>query len=140
MPDNIAPKVKNLASRLLALEAAAAKRAGGHSSSAFRVCERLQEPLSRLAGTAGFRSLLSRALALASSEVRWVKAVHVAANGSLEGLDEAQAQHSQDQIAVGEIVLLTQLLGLLVTFIGEGLTLRLVQEAWPDAVFDDMQV
>ena len=119
-------------------ESAAAKPAGVNNSPAFRVCEKLRQPLSRLAGVAGFRSLLSRALALANDEVRWMKAIHVRADGSLEGLDEAQAQLSETEIADGEIVLIAQLIGLLATFIGEELTLRLVQESWPDAAFDDM--
>ena len=139
MPDNITPKVKDLASRLMALEAAAGKRAGVHASSAFRVCDKLRPPLSRLAGIAGFRALLSRALALASGEVRWLKAVHVNAEGSLEGVDESRAPLSQDEGAKGEIVLVAHLLGLLVTFIGEELMLRVVEEAWPEAAFDDMQ-
>jgi hypothetical protein len=119
-------------------ESAAAKPAGVNNSPAFRVCEKLRQPLSRLAGVAGFRSLLSRALALANDEVRWMKAIHVRADGSLEGLDEAQSQLSETEIADGEIVLIAQLIGLLATFIGEELTLRLVQESWPDAAFDDM--
>jgi hypothetical protein len=119
-------------------ESAAAKPAGVNNSPAFRVCEKLRQPLSRLAGVAGFRSLLSRALALANDEVRWMKAIHVRADGSLEGLDEAQAQLSETEIADGEIVLIAQLIGLLATFIGEELTLRLVQESWPNAAFDDM--
>jgi hypothetical protein len=119
-------------------ESAAAKPAGVNNSPAFRVCEKLRQPLSRLAGVAGFRSLLSRALALANDEVRWMKAIHVRADGSLEGLDKAQAQLSETEIADGEIVLIAQLIGLLATFIGEELTLRLVQESWPDAAFDDM--
>ena len=119
-------------------ESAAAKPAGVNNSPAFRVCEKLRQPLTRLAGVAGFRSLLSRALALANDEVRWMKAIHVRADGSLEGLDEAQAQLSETEIADGEIVLIAQLIGLLATFIGEELTLRLVQESWPDAAFDDM--
>lgn len=140
MPDSITPEVKALASRLMAYEAAAVKSGGPHKSVAFRVCDKLRQPLSRLAGAAGFRSLLSRALALASGELRWLKGVHVSADGSLEGLDEQQEELSQDQVAEGEVVLIAQLFGLLVTFIGEGLTLRLVQETWPDVVFDDMEV
>lgn len=97
----------------------------------FGVCEKLRQPLSMLAGVAGFRSLLSRALALAGDEVRWLKAVHVKADGSLEGLDEAQL--SDAEIAAGEAVLVARLIGLLVTFIGEALTVHLVQEAWPEA-------
>ena len=119
-------------------ESAAAKPAGVNNSPAFRVCEKLRQPLSRLAGVAGFRSLLSRALALTNDEARWMKAIQVKADGSLEGLEEAQAQLSETEIAEGEVVLIAQLIGLLVTFIGEELTLRLVQESWPDAPFDDM--
>lgn len=81
-------------------------------------------------GVAGFRSLLSRALSLASDEVRWLKAVHVNAYGSLEGLDEGQL--SDAEIAEGEAVLVAQLIGLLVTFIGATLTLQLLQQAWPE--------
>jgi hypothetical protein len=140
MPNSATPKVKQLTSRLMAYEVAAIKSGGAHKSVAFRVCDKLRQPLSRLTGVAGFRSLLSRALALASGEVRWLKALHVAADGSLEGLDEPQEQLSHDEIAEGEVMLIAQLMGLLVTFIGQALTLRLVQEAWPHAVFDDMQV
>ena len=37
----------------------------------------------------------------------------------------------------GGAILIAQLLGLLLTFIGEGITLRLVQDVWPEAAFDD---
>ena len=139
MPDSLTPEVKALASRLMAYEAGKV-RPGEAPSAAFRVCDKLRQPLSRLAGIAGFRSLLSRALALASSEVRWLNAVHINAEGYLEGLDEAQSRLSRDEGAKGEIVLVAHLIGLLATFIGEELMLRLVQEAWPDAAFDDIEV
>ena len=140
MRDSITPEVKALASRLMASEAGTAKSAHAEKSVAFRACEKLRQPLSRLTGVAGFRSLLSRALALASGEVRWLKAVHINADGSMEGLNEAEAQLSENEIAQGEIVLVAQLIGLLVTFIGEGLTLRLLEETWPEVAFDDMEV
>ena len=34
------------------------------------------------------------------------------------------------------VALAARLLGLLVTFLGEPITLRLVRDAWPDAVWD----
>jgi hypothetical protein len=140
MPNSITPTVKALASRLMAYEVGTAKSTGADKSVAFRVCEKLRRPLSRLVGGIGFRSLLSRALALASGEVRWLKAVHINADGSIEELDEVQAQLSRDEIAEGEIVLVAHLIGLLMTFIGEELTLRLVQEEWSDESFDGVQV
>ena len=138
MPNAVTPKLKAFARRLMAYETAATKPARAHNSAAFRVCEKLRQPLSRLAGVAGFRSLLSRALALTNDEARWMKAIHVKADGSLEGLEEAKSQLSESEIAEGEVVLVAQLIGLLITFIGEELTLRLVQDSWPDAPFDDM--
>jgi hypothetical protein len=62
--------------------------------------------------------------------------VQVAADGSLKGLDELEPQIDQEQARDEGAVLIAQLLGLLVTFIGEGLTLRLVQDVWPEAAFD----
>jgi hypothetical protein len=43
----------------------------------------------------------------------------------------------QKEISDGENALVAQLLGLLVTFIGEPLTLSLVREVWPGAPFND---
>lgn len=141
MRDDISTNVKQFAHRLIEFETGTATAAsvGDHKSPAFCVCEKLRQPLSRLAGVAGFRSLLSRALALASGELRWLKAIHIAADGSLKGWDDTQAQLSPHEIREGEVLLVTQLLGLLVTFIGEGLTMRLLLDAWPDVAFDDRQ-
>lgn len=142
MRDDVSPQVKQIARRRMAYEAKAATpaRAGDHTSPGFRICEKLRHPLSRLAGVAGFRSLLSRALALASEEVCWLKAIDIAANGSVAGLNDTQAQLSQQQIDQGEIVLVAQLLGLLMTFIGEGLTMQLLQQEWPKVALDDRTV
>jgi hypothetical protein len=57
--------------------------------------------------------------------------MHIKADGSFDGLDELGAQVDPDEIFKGRVVLLAQLLGLLVAFIGEDLTLRLVREVWP---------
>lgn len=132
------PKFRKFARRVLALEAAAGKPDDAESPATFRVCEKLRRPLSRFAGVAGFRSLLSRALALADDEVHWLKAVQVKTDGSLEGLNKVEAQLSQREISRGEILLIAHLIGLLVTFIGEPLTLRIVQEAWPEVSWSDL--
>lgn len=124
------PKLRTLARWLLALEASSDGDREAAKSAAFRVCEKLREPLSTLTGVAGFRSLLARALALASDEIRWLKAVHVNADGSLVGPDGAQL--SDAEAAEGEAVLVTQLIDLLVTFVGEALTVQLLQQAWPE--------
>jgi hypothetical protein len=104
------------------------------------VSEKLSGSLSPLVGVSGYRSLLSRALALSKTEVTWLKAVNVTVDKSLEGLAEAEAHVSSVEVANGEAILIAHLLGLLVTFIGESLTLRLVQDVWPKGMsrdFDD---
>ena len=131
------PVSLQLARRLLTYEGAAGKNSEPMESAAFRVCEKLRRPLCSVAGVAGFRSLLSRALALARTEAPSLSAVQVGADGSLKGLDELGPQKDQDMSKEGGAILIAQLLGLLLIFIGEGITLRLVQDVWPESAFDD---
>jgi hypothetical protein len=96
----------------------------------------LRQPLITLAGVAGFRSLLSRALTLARVEAPSLSAVQVAADGSLQGLNELRPQVDEDQAREAGIILITQLLGLLVRVVGEAVTLQLVtSEILPDFKF-----
>jgi len=127
-----------LAQRLLTYEAVAGENSEPAESAAFRVCAKLRRPLITLAGVAGFRSLLSRALTLARAEAPSLSAVQVAADGSLKGLDELEPQIDIDKEQARDrgTILIAQLIGLLLTFIGEGLTLRLVQDVWPEAAFE----
>jgi hypothetical protein len=123
------PQLQKLGRKLLALEAAG--ETGTAKDRAFRVCEKLRQPLTALTGIAGFRALLSRALALASREVPWLKAIRVNAQGSPEGFDEICTTLSTEEIAQGEALLIARLTWLLITFIGQALTLRLIQDVWP---------
>lgn len=100
-------------------------------SSAFRVCEKLRGPLGKLLGVAGFRSLLSRAQALAATEVPWLTKIEITSDGSWDDLNGLKAKIGAEALAEGEIFLVGQLLGLLVIFIGPALTLQLVHDIWP---------
>ena len=130
------PESRHLAQRLLTYEAVAGETSEPAESAAFRVSAKLRRPLITLAGVAGFRSILSRALTLARAEAPGLSAVQVAADGSLKGLDELEPQIGKEQAREGGAILIAQLIGLLLTFIGEGLTLRLVQDVWPEAAFN----
>jgi hypothetical protein len=130
------PSLQDLARRLLAIESARAQSSDAPVDEAVRVCEKLRVPLVKFAGLAGFSSLLSRALALARTKVHWLAAVSVRPDGSLEGFDEVARTQNSEAMSMGAGVLVAQLLGLLVTFIGEPLTLRLVRDAWPDVSRD----
>ena len=129
------PESRHLAQRLLAYEAVAGEHSEPAESAAFRVCAKLRRPLITFAGVAGFRSLLSRALTLARAEAPSLSAVQVAADGSLKGLDELEPQIGKEQARDEGAILIAQLTGLLFTFIGESLTLRLVQDVWPESAF-----
>ena len=130
------PESRHLAQRLLAYETAAGKNSEPTESAAFRVCAKLRQPLITLAGVAGFRSLLSRALTLARAEAPSLSAVQIAADGSLKGLGEIEPQIDKDQTREGGAILAAHLIELLLTFIGAGLTLRLVQDVWPETAFN----
>jgi hypothetical protein len=125
------PKTRNFAERLIAYEMSGNKSSETKTSAAFFVGEKLRPQLAALMGNVGFSALLSRALALANAEVPWLRAVHVKSDGSLEGLAELESQVDLEEIVEGSVVLFAQLLGLLVAFIGDDLTLRLVREVWP---------
>jgi hypothetical protein len=120
----------------LDLEAAAQGRTGAHVHEAVRVCEKLRFTLTRFAGSDGFASLLQRAVALARAEVPSLRSVNIKSDGTIQGLEDLAADAGNDDPGVA---IIAHLLGLLVTFIGESLTLRLIRDAWPDASLDESQ-
>ena len=126
------PAIQNLARRLIALEAARAP-SDEPVGAAVRVCDKLRVLLTKLVGVVGFRSLMTRAMALATAEVPWLESVQVRADGSFEGFDEARLHQGADPEGEAGVVVVAQLLGLLVTFIGEPLTLSLVRDSWQNA-------
>ncbi len=128
--------MRDFAERLIAHEMQASRSSRTKIPAACLVSEKLRPHLATLIGNLGFRALLSRALALANADVPWLRAVHVNAEASFEGLDELASQVDPGEMFEGCTVLLAQLLGLLVAFIGEDLTLRLVREAWPKLRLD----
>jgi hypothetical protein len=132
------PVPRQLARRLLTYEAAAGKDSEPTASAVSRVCEKLRQPLSTLAGVAGFHSLLYCALRLARAEVPTLRAVTLAEDGSLQGLDALGPQKDQDRASEGGAILIAHLLGLLITFIGIGITSRLVQDVWPEVTFANL--
>jgi hypothetical protein len=83
-------------------------------------------------GHTGFRSLLARALALSNTEASWPGTVQVKADGTLAGWDKLEGQIPRKDFAEASVVLIARLLGLLVAFIGDELTFRLLREIWPE--------
>ena len=120
------PSMRDLARRLLAEEAVVRTGENKHVHEAVRVCEKLRISLTRFAGPDGFSSLLRRALALARTQVPTLKDIQTTPNGSLENLATLPDANE------AAVAILAHLLDLLVTLIGQPLTMRLLKEAWPD--------
>lgn len=124
--------MRDLSRRLLAVEAAGASANGGHEAE--RVCEKLRVALTRFAGAEGFLALMRRSLALARREVPALERLTLRPDGCFDGLKETFDGDGYD----AGTALTAHFLSLLVTFVGEPLTLRLVRETWPDVLMEDL--
>jgi len=93
-----------------------------------RVYEKLRRQLGAPVGVDGFQALASRALALAKSESPRLSTVQITESGGLRGLDEVESEVNADEAGEAGIILIAQLLGLFLTFLGEATTLRLIED------------
>jgi hypothetical protein len=75
-------------------------------------------------------------LTLAKVDVPLLNMVQVGADGSLEGFDAIEQSQEPEAARRAGVGLVAHLLELLVTFIGEPLTLRLVADKWPDVAVE----
>jgi hypothetical protein len=133
--DSASTSMRALAQRLLAQERANASATDPRQHEAVRVCEALRVSLSRLAGPEGFASLLRRAVALARKEAPVLETLRLKPDECLKDLEQLAADASGAGADAGAAII-AYLLELLVAFIGESLTLRLVRESWPDATWN----
>jgi hypothetical protein len=120
--------MRDLARRLIACEADASTTSRQTEPATVRVYERLRRQLGATMGVHGFQALASRALALAKSESPRLSTVELWANGGLCGLAEVESHMEADEDGEAGIILITQLLGLFLTFLGEATTLRLIED------------
>ena len=121
-------KTRDLARSLVACEAEGSTTALEAEPASVRVYERLRRQLSAQMGVDGFQVLASRALALAKSQSPRLSAVQVTANGGLRGLGGVESRMDAGEDGEAGIILIAQLLGLFLTFLGEATTLRLMED------------
>jgi hypothetical protein len=120
-----------------------AAQAGTPSTSAGAVeamqlcCGELYRILETAMGPAGLQALITRAIQIAARDYPWLVTVTAgpAADCSLSGLTEAAARLKVEDANEGYAALLATIIWLLITFIGEDLTLRFVRHAWPKVSF-----
>jgi len=121
-----AKKTHDLARNLIASEAGRASLQTEPAT--VRVYERLRRQLGAPVGVNGFQALASRALAMAKSQSPRLSAVQVTADGVLRGLDEVESHTDADEGGEAGIILIAQLLGQFLAFLGEATTLRLMED------------
>jgi hypothetical protein len=122
--------IRAWAERLLVAEAANQLAFDDHGIDVVRVCDKLRASLTQFVGPDGFTALLRRALALARVDVPSLQGAEITADGHLAGLEEFGAD-AKDHVEAATAIT-AHLLGLLVTFIGEPLTLNLMRDSFPD--------
>ena len=128
----VSPELRSFAAHLIAQDAKSRNAARPDQTASFPVMEKLRPPLTNLMGGAGFNALISRSLTLAVTEIPALRGVQLTAEGAWQGLDALEAQLGSNEFPEARVVVLTHLLGLLVAFVGEALTLRLLAEIWPN--------
>jgi hypothetical protein len=99
-----------------------------------QACQKLGRRLAQLITAAGYQALLTRALHLARRDFSVLEGVRVGATTDLcfdglaallDGVEPATMRDALTAILAGVI-------GLLATFIGDDLALRLVRDVWPE--------
>lgn len=136
----ITPSAREIAARIIAYEVEKAAASASLRPDAAHICELLRPHLSTLMGRNGFQALLSRALAVASAEVPGLGAVKVKEDGTLEGWARPEPLAEATSFEESSVLLVAQLLGLLVAFIGDNLTLRLVRDVWSALPLEDLKL
>jgi hypothetical protein len=121
-------KTRDLARSLIACAADEATASLRAEPATMRVYERLRRHLGAAVGVDGFQVLAARALALAKSESPRLGAVQLTANGGLRGFGQVESRTDADEDGEAGIILIAQLLGLFLTFLGEATTLRLIED------------
>jgi hypothetical protein len=132
------PALRQLALNALAQRTGAAAGAAALAAAAQRAYDDLAQVSAPLIGQVGVDALTGRTLYLAQRKYPWL--VHTREPEQWKGpfAQIVFCLERQDPAVATEAAgaVLTILTGLLVTFIGEPLTARLLRKAWPDAFSD----
>lgn len=124
--------------RMLARDAGAGASASAIAAAARRLCERVAEQLTPLIGDAGVAAICTRSLHLTQRTIPGLAPVSASAQGDAPF---ALLERSLEQLEPGAatdaaVDLLATVSELLTSFIGKGLTTRVLRQAWPDFAGD----
>jgi hypothetical protein len=104
------------------------------ATAAEQVCQKLSRRLARWVSADGSRALVSRALHVARVDFRFLEGVRAgtAPEPCFVGLRESMLDVEAGKASTAVLAVLSAMLDLLMGFLGEELTLGLVQDIWPD--------
>jgi hypothetical protein len=130
--------LRQLALKVLAQHAGPAAGAEALAAAAHRAYDDLARVSAPLIGQVGVDALTGRALHLAQREYPWLAHTREPeqAEGPFAQVVVSLARQDPGVATEAAGAVFATFTGLLVTFIGEPLTLRLLRRAWPDAFAD----
>jgi hypothetical protein len=123
------PLISEWARKLIASEIDHDSNAAQTELATLRVYERLRLRFRAPVGVDAFQALASRALSVAKSQFPSLSAVCVASNGDLRVLDEIEAPPRLGEDGEVGIILISQMLRLFISLLGEAATVRLIEDA-----------
>ena len=130
--------LRQLALQVLTQRVSSAPGGEALAAAARSTYDDLAHVCSPLIGQVGVEALTARALHLAQQEYSWLVDAREPehANEPFVPVLERLAQQNPAVATEGAAAVFAMLVGLLVTFIGEPLTARVMREAWPEARSD----
>ena len=130
--------LRQLALKVLAQHAGSAAGAEALAAAARRAYDDLARVSAPLIGQVGVEALTDRALHLAQREYPWLVQTREPEQAERPFTQAIACLERQDPAVAIEAAgaVFATLTGLLITFIGEPLTARLLRQAWPDAFSD----
>ena len=125
------PRLRALAYQILKQELDRGE-SGATDATLEREYQRLYDALVGLVGEVGFQALLLRAAHLAGPELGWLAKVLGSASANVPARELAELARGQQVALTFDCMttLFAHLIGLLFTFIGDDLTMRLVRRTW----------
>jgi hypothetical protein len=119
--------------RMLAREAGTDAHAAAVAVAARRLCERFAQQVIPLIGDTGVAAILARSLHLVHRNTPGLAPRGPSERDGPLGMLQQLLEHQEPTVAADAAVTMLATVGeLLVSFIGESLTTRLLREAWPD--------
>jgi hypothetical protein len=127
---------RQLAQQVVALECARDESKSDPIQSAENACEKLRAELGRLVGVSGYSTLLAHARTQAMAEDACLEALQINLEGAITWVSNGSPAPARDKRARALEALLAHTIGLLIVFLGDAVSLRLLRNVWPEALVE----